>query len=604
MARLSDSITYGNHAITGNADVGGTLTVNGVEFSPVSLTGGTNVSVSGTYPNFTISSTDTNTTYSAGTGLNLTGTSFSLNMGSTFNGTYPLVVNVSGQLYQHADVTYTGTSGILTAPNFSGNGSGLTSLNASNLGSGTVSTARLPASALIGDTTYSAGTGISLSGTTFSLTGDSFTAANYLRSNASDTATGLITFNQGIGVRREDNVYVTPTSFTQAVDFKFTQEGQLNSPPGSGSWAQLMTFQGWTAHNAAYPSYQMVFRNGAVGVRQSTSDTVWGGWRQLAETNGTYSGLRAQATTKADVGLSNVSNVASNTGNVANTNAQRDSSGDIRCRLLRPEYTSLNTGANVNYFWTSRATGTGDNYLRPTTLAEVKNVILGGDGVSSNYVSSVSDDVVDGKLTFNDHLFINKGIHGGYGTNGTGNSWGAPIWSRSASSGDYGLSTPGAGFDPGSYQLSWLMTTNADSNSNVGEGVYLFSGGYRGGIGAAGIDTLGTITASSSITAGGNVTAYSDIRLKANVEVIPEAISKVKQISGYTFDRIDRECDRQTGVIAQEVMKVLPEAVSGGPTEEDPDAPYSVAYGNIVGLLIEAIKEQQNQIDELKRRID
>jgi hypothetical protein len=51
---------------------------------------------------------------------------------------------------------------------------------------------------------------------------------------------------------------------------------------------------------------------------------------------------------------------------------------------------------------------------------------------------------------------------------------------------------------------------------------------------------------------------------------------------------------RQTGLIAQEVLKVLPEAVSGSEEEH-----YSVAYGNVVGLLIEAIKEQQTQIETL-----
>ena len=109
---------------------------------------------------------------------------------------------------------------------------------------------------------------------------------------------------------------------------------------------------------------------------------------------------------------------------------------------------------------------------------------------------------------------------------------------------------------------------------------------------------------SGNYTAVGNITAYSDIRVKTNIDVIPEALDKVKQLSGYTFDRTDFIPDaetgvmpetRQTGVIAQEVLKVLPEAV----TTMD-DGKYAVAYGNMVGLLIEAIKEQQTQIDELK----
>jgi hypothetical protein len=53
------------------------------------------------------------------------------------------------------------------------------------------------------------------------------------------------------------------------------------------------------------------------------------------------------------------------------------------------------------------------------------------------------------------------------------------------------------------------------------------------------------------------------------------------------------------GVIAQEILEVIPEVVG-----QDNDGMYNVSYGNIVGVLIEAIKEQQKQIDELKARLD
>jgi len=96
-----------------------------------------------------------------------------------------------------------------------------------------------------------------------------------------------------------------------------------------------------------------------------------------------------------------------------------------------------------------------------------------------------------------------------------------------------------------------------------------------------------------AITATGNITAYSDRRLKTNIELIPNSIDKIKKINGYTFNRTDME-GKHTGVIAQEVEKVLPEVVV-----EDEDGMKSVAYGNMVGLLIEAIKDQQKQIDNL-----
>jgi hypothetical protein len=106
---------------------------------------------------------------------------------------------------------------------------------------------------------------------------------------------------------------------------------------------------------------------------------------------------------------------------------------------------------------------------------------------------------------------------------------------------------------------------------------------------------------SGNLTMAGNVTAYSDIRLKENIEVITNALHKVKQIRGVTFTRNDTEHkeQRHAGVIAQEVELVLPEVVA-----TDNSGIKNVAYGNMVALLIEAVKEQQIQIEKLNQRID
>ena len=117
---------------------------------------------------------------------------------------------------------------------------------------------------------------------------------------------------------------------------------------------------------------------------------------------------------------------------------------------------------------------------------------------------------------------------------------------------------------------------------------------------AAGATKLTTTAAGVSITgdmtASGNVTAYSDARLKEDVRVIPDALNKVVQLRGVTFKRKDTG-EHQVGVIAQEVQKVLPEAVIQ--SEEY----LSVAYGNLVGLLIEAIKELDAKIKVLEARV-
>ena len=109
------------------------------------------------------------------------------------------------------------------------------------------------------------------------------------------------------------------------------------------------------------------------------------------------------------------------------------------------------------------------------------------------------------------------------------------------------------------------------------------------------VDTAG-IDVTGAITATGTISASSDARIKDNVEPISNALEKVQAITGVTFDRNDMEDSRQTGVIAQDVEAVLPEAV-----RENEEGMKTVAYGNMVGLLIEAIKELQAEIDELKK---
>ena len=105
----------------------------------------------------------------------------------------------------------------------------------------------------------------------------------------------------------------------------------------------------------------------------------------------------------------------------------------------------------------------------------------------------------------------------------------------------------------------------------------------------------GNFNVSGAVIAQGNVTAFSDERLKENVETIEGALDKVSQMRGVTFNYKSELNDGQrgTGVIAQEMQQVMPEVIEEGEY-------LSVAYGNIVGVLIESIKELKTQIEELK----
>jgi hypothetical protein len=103
---------------------------------------------------------------------------------------------------------------------------------------------------------------------------------------------------------------------------------------------------------------------------------------------------------------------------------------------------------------------------------------------------------------------------------------------------------------------------------------------------------------SGSIRATGSITANSDVRLKKNIERIENALQKVSEISGYTYNTIYDE-DRHAGVIAQEIDKVLPEIVNKGN-----DGLMGVEYGNISALLIEAIKDLKERNEKLEAIVE
>jgi hypothetical protein len=112
--------------------------------------------------------------------------------------------------------------------------------------------------------------------------------------------------------------------------------------------------------------------------------------------------------------------------------------------------------------------------------------------------------------------------------------------------------------------------------------------------------------ASGDIYSTGNITAYSDGRKKDNVVSIKNALDGVLKLRGVTYTWNDKkESDigygkTEIGVIAQEVEKVFPEVVK---YMEDVDV-YSVAYGNITAILIEAIKEQHSIITSQNDRLE
>jgi hypothetical protein len=120
-----------------------------------------------------------------------------------------------------------------------------------------------------------------------------------------------------------------------------------------------------------------------------------------------------------------------------------------------------------------------------------------------------------------------------------------------------------------------LITTSADTNTGI----------YFPGSGVTGVGGTGGLLVEN------DVVAYSDRKLKKNIKTLDG--SKVYDMRGVSFTRKDTEKDG-SGIIAQELQKIAPELVS------EVDGTLGIAYGNVTGYLIEAIKDLKAEVEELK----
>ena len=115
----------------------------------------------------------------------------------------------------------------------------------------------------------------------------------------------------------------------------------------------------------------------------------------------------------------------------------------------------------------------------------------------------------------------------------------------------------------------------------------------KGGLGYGNGTNLASINDAGTFTATGDVVAYSDKKLKKNIKTLDG--SKVYKMRGVSFDRIDTG-KKSSGVIAQEIQEIAPELVN------ESDGTLGVAYGNLTGYLIEAIKELEVRVKELENK--
>ena len=136
--------------------------------------------------------------------------------------------------------------------------------------------------------------------------------------------------------------------------------------------------------------------------------------------------------------------------------------------------------------------------------------------------------------------------------------------------------------------------TRLHANFATGNNIFVDTTNGRVGVGTTVPST--TLQVSGTITCT-DINSTSDIKLKENIHQIKDPLDKVMQINGVGFRWKDTKEDA-LGVIAQDIEEVLPELVKSN------DHTKTVNYNGLIGVLIEAIKEQQRQILELKAQLN
>jgi hypothetical protein len=461
-----------------------------------------------------------------------------------------------------------------------------------------------------------------------------------------------------------DNIVITNSSFRSPVFYDINDTAYYGDFASTSNFRNLL-LNNQTSFNAATPgltSYGLTLMGGIADYANGVTWT-WGNTNAQAgvyvQSSGAYGTKMYFATTDSFTTGSKTGMSMDHNGTVLVTRSYLQSDSSLRAPVF---YDSNDTAyyinpadADVSAVLKGTVTiggGTGGNYdegLRIIDSGSFSVITFGATGNAGpgryQWLKNSSDVFELRNVNGSQIWWANQ--NGDVGTNYisyAGSSSRAPIFYDSNNTGYY--------VDPASTtQLNVLNTANAvnatylgvqNTSSTSGIGISLYNNAATGqpqyGLmfaGTATFGTFGSVTADwatyftmdstanrgwifrdtvngnkASISNGGvatfagDVVAYgsSDKELKDNITSIENALEKVKQIGGYSFDWNDKQdtyTGHDVGVIAQEIELVLPEIV----TTRD-NGYKAVKYEKIVPLLIEAIKEQQTQIEELKELVN
>ena len=639
----STGLSISNLTVTNNATVGGGLTVTGELNVPNGVT------VTGV------------TTSSAGFSGDLTG-NVTGNLTGDVTGTVSSISNHdTGDLTEGTNLYYTDTRARSAISVTDSGGDGSLSYNS---GTGAITYTGPSASEVRSH--FSGGTGVSISSGEISIGQEVATTSNVTFNDVivsnNTTVGGGLTVTGNLVV---NGTTTTINSTTISVDDKNIELGSTASPSDSSADGGGITLKGTTDHTISWSNtndswdfsehvnivtgkeYRIAdtsvlsattLGSGVVNSSLTSVGTITSGtWQGTAIANAylansTISGVSLGSNLNtltlgvSGTGLSGsqtydgsgavtftVTSNATN-ANTASTIVARDASGNFSAGTITASLTGNVTGNTSG----SSGSCTG-NAATASALATARSIGLSGDVSGSASFDGSAGITITATVADDSHNHVISNVDGlQTALDGKLSTTGKAADSNLLDGIDSGSFLRSDASDSASGELTFNGRVNIRGHIDLSDNEYLYFGSsddvelfcngshmymdLNSGIGnfyiRDGSTTRFTFDDAGHFTATGDITSSSDIRLKTNIKTLTNSLDKVLQMRGVEYDRIDLEDKHQIGLIAQEVEKVVPEFVSVGD-----DDMKSVSYGNITALLIEAVKEQQEQIEQLKQEI-